>query len=170
MSRTRIPRRLEKKKKLNDVESLMKHEQQMDNLPQGSSFDDEGYRGYFNSSVQQWSNLLYSPTANDCEDLFLNSTRQLPNSHHVGWLIVKRHLFVPTLELPVNLNSPVEENSNRRHCVTKKMYFTFQQKKLLKMWIGCSRFIFNWVVSRYQRDGWLYSHISYRKSSTSHLR
>ena len=98
----------------------MRVEQQMDNLSQGSSFVDGGYGGYFNSSKQQWSNLLYSPTANDCEDLFVSSTRQLPNSHHVGWFTVKRHLFVPTLELPVNLNSPVEENSNRRHVLLRR--------------------------------------------------
>jgi len=43
------------------------------------------------------------------------------------------------------------------------MYFTFQQKKLLKMWIGCSRFIFNWVISKYQQYGWLDTHIGYRR-------
>ena len=70
MSRTRIPPRLKKKKKLDYVQSLMKDEQQMNNLPQVSSFDNEGYRGYFNSSVQQFD-LLYSPTTNDCEDLLV---------------------------------------------------------------------------------------------------
>ncbi len=49
-------------------------------LEVGSTFQEKGYRSYFNSSVLGWSRQLYVPTVTDCADLDSNSSNSFSNN------------------------------------------------------------------------------------------